>query len=51
MDKDNFIEIMENSNMKKYIDSVRKNVIVLKNNKIENVRKELEKQEKFCVDG
>lgn len=51
VDKDNFIEIMENSNMKKYIDSVRKNVIVLKNNKIENVRKELEKQEKFCIDG
>lgn len=51
MDKDNFAEIMENSNMKKYIDSVRKDVIVLKNSKIENVRKELEKQEKFCIDG
>ena len=49
LDQENFEYIMRNPKMREYIDSVRRDVIVLKNSKVEETRKELEKNGKFCI--
>lgn len=49
VDRENFKEIVGNQKMRDYIDSVRSDVIVLKNSKVGDVRKELEKNRKFCI--
>lgn len=49
VDRENFEEIVRDQKMRDYIDSVRSEVIVLKNNKVEDVKKQLEKNGKFCI--
>lgn len=49
VDQDNFKEIVTNDNFRDYIDSIRNDVIVLKNSKIEDIKKELKRNSKFCV--
>ena len=50
VDRDIFYEIIKNDNFKSYIDSIRNDVIVLKNNKIDDVKKELYNKRKIlCV--
>ena len=47
VDRDNFIDIVNNENFKGCIDSIRNDVIVLKNSKIDEVKKELNRNGKF----
>ena len=49
VDRNSFREIVGNEDFRSYIDSIRDDVIVLKNNKIEDVKKELNRSGKFCI--
>ena len=46
---ENFYEIMRNEDYKTCIDSVRDKVIILKNNKTDEIKKILNKNGKFCI--
>ena len=49
IDDENFYEIMRNEDYKPCIDSVRDKVIILKNNKTDEIKKILNKNGKFCI--
>ena len=49
VDRDNFHEIISNNRYDNCIDSIRDNVIVLKDSKVAEIKKKLNKAGKFCV--
>lgn len=49
VNREDFKDIVENEDFRDCIDSVRSNVIVIKSNKIEEIKKVLNKNGKFCV--